>query len=444
MCACPHGASGIPSQTRAKCRSHHGQRQGIVMPVWLSRDSPLGQRKRPAFAVQCIDGLMDGAVECVGIGEGLMREMVRLEVAPDALDVIEFRCIFGQPLDREPVSAFGKRRAGELAGVDRSIVLDQHHRLGGLARFGAIEPVELLKMSDEVAAALGLAGVHDELAGDMVERAQHRDFPCLSWGGNPEVRPCLGPGAGEIGVRQCLALVAIEQNDVAGFGLLFAKLQAQPDPVDLGGNLAAFQRVSRTPPAELFLRKALDNCERLMRTPARASISLHSRGIVQLTRSATGSANSGRATRNAVSLFIGAGPDATVAFSASTPPVMKSLRHSRTVSSRTPNASAIRGLVQPASVNSTARARSASPRSREPARTLRALCCASVAKSGDFPLMSAPANRVPTQNQTLNRWSTSRNLLRSEGRCVVALATSPPASATPMSTMFPLCALANT
>ncbi|HTC08851.1 MAG TPA: hypothetical protein VK726_08740, partial [Acetobacteraceae bacterium] len=47
----------------------------------LSRDSPLGQRKRPAFAVQCIDGLMDGAVECVGIGEGLMREMVRLEVA---------------------------------------------------------------------------------------------------------------------------------------------------------------------------------------------------------------------------------------------------------------------------------------------------------------------------------------------------------------------------
>jgi hypothetical protein len=40
---------------------------------------------------------------------------------------------------------------------------------------------------------------------------------------------------------------------------------------------------------------------------------------------------------------------------AATPPHTKSLRHSRTVSSRTPNGSAIRGLVQPASVNSMGR-----------------------------------------------------------------------------------------
>jgi hypothetical protein len=55
------------------------------------------------------------------------------------------------------------------------------------------------------------------------------------------------------------------------------------------------------------------------------------------------------ATRNAASLFTGAGPGATVAFSASAPSRMKSLRHRRTVPSRTPNASAMRGLVQPAS-----------------------------------------------------------------------------------------------
>jgi hypothetical protein len=54
-------------------------------------------------------------------------------------------------------------------------------------------------------------------------------------------------------------------------------------------------------------------------------------------------------------------------FSAATPPAVKSLRHRRTVSSRTPNASAILELVQPASVKSTALARSASPRSRESA-----------------------------------------------------------------------------
>jgi hypothetical protein len=61
-------------------------------------------------------------------------------------------------------------------------------------------------------------------------------------------------------------------------------------------------------------------------------------------------------TRNAASLFTGAGPGATVALSAAMPPCMKSLRHSRTWSSRTPNASAMRGLVKPASVNITARA----------------------------------------------------------------------------------------
>jgi hypothetical protein len=82
-------------------------------------------------------------------------------------------------------------------------------------------------------------------------------------------------------VRQRLALVAVEQNDVSGFGLLIAQLQTEADPLDLGGDLAALQRVPRPPPTELFLRNALDNCERLMRTPARASISVRSRGIVQ-------------------------------------------------------------------------------------------------------------------------------------------------------------------
>ena len=109
-----------------------------------------------------------------------------------------------------------------------------------------------------------------------------------------------------------------------------------------------------------------------MRTPSRASISVRRRAIVQLRRSATGSSSKGMATRKAASLFTGGGPVGMLAFSAATPPAVKSLRHRRTVSSRTPNASAISGLVQPVSVKSTARARSASPRSREPARAKRA------------------------------------------------------------------------
>jgi hypothetical protein len=80
-------------------------------------------------------------------------------------------------------------------------------------------------------------------------------------------------------MRQRLALVAIEQNNVAGFGLLLAQLQTQADPFDLVGDLASLQGVPRSPPTELFFRSALDSCDRLMRTPARASTSARSRGI---------------------------------------------------------------------------------------------------------------------------------------------------------------------
>jgi len=103
-------------------------------------------------------------------------------------------------------------------------------------------------------------------------------------------------------------------------------------------------------------------------------------------------------TRKAASLFTGAGPGATLAFSASTPPRTKSLRHRRTVSSRTPNASAIRGLVQPASVNSTARALSASPRSRDSARLRNATLCSSLAANKDLPAMFSPSRIIAFRN----------------------------------------------
>ena len=75
----------------------------------------------------------------VKISEGLMRQMMRLEIAPDGFDVVQFWRILGQPLDGEPVRAGGQRGQGEVAGVDRTIVLDQHHRLDGLAGPGTIK-----------------------------------------------------------------------------------------------------------------------------------------------------------------------------------------------------------------------------------------------------------------------------------------------------------------
>ena len=78
-----------------------------------------------------------------------------------------------------------------------------------------------------------------------------------------------------------------------------------------------------------------------MRTPSCASISARMRAIVQFGRLATGSSSNGVTTRKAVSLFTSDGPGATLAFNASMSPRLKSLRHNRTVSSRTLNASAI-------------------------------------------------------------------------------------------------------
>jgi hypothetical protein len=157
-------------------------------------------------------------------------------------------------------------------------------------------------------------------------------------------------------MRHCLALVAIKKNDVAGCGLLFAPQPAQADPFDLACDLAPLQRVPRPPPTEFFsqrlgqLRTADANALTCFDLARR-------RGTVQLCRSATGCSSKGVTTRNAVSLFTGIGPGATLAFSAAIPPPAKSLRQRRTVSSRTPNASAMRGPVHPASVSSTARAR---------------------------------------------------------------------------------------
>ena len=253
-------------------------------------------------------------------------------------------------------------------------------------------------MRHEIAAALGGAGMDDEVAGDVIERAQHCHLLGLSRRRHAQVRAGLRPRPGEIGVRQCFALVAVKQNDIAGFGLTLADLQAQADPIHLAGDLPPLQRVPGSPPAELFFRNALDSCERLMRTPSRASISARRRGIVQFGRLATGSSSSGVTTRNAAELFTGTGPGAMLAFNASTPPLPNSLRHRRTVSSRTPNASAIRGLDQPAKVSSTARARSASPRSRDPARAARPTRCSSFAVTGDLPPMSHPPESGPIEN----------------------------------------------
>src|SRR5919107_4065404 len=147
---------------------------------------------------------------------------------------------------------------------------------------------------------------------------------------------------------QGFGLVAEQKHDVARLGLSLEQRPAQARPVHGVRVLATLQRVAGPSPAEIpSWRSTTDSREGEMRTPERVSISLARRGSVQFGRSATGPDKTSSATANARSALMGAGPGATDVFSASISPVMKALRQTRTVSSRTPKAWAIWALVQP-------------------------------------------------------------------------------------------------
>src|SRR5829696_6982519 len=190
----------------------------------------------------------------------------------------------------------------------------------------------------------------------------------------------------EIGMGERFGLVAEQKHDVARLGLSLEQRPAQAGAVHRVRVLAAFQRVTGPSPAEIPLwRSTTDSREREMRTPARLSISSARRGSVQFRRSATGPDRTSSAMASAHSALTGAGPGATAVFSASIPPIIKALRQKRTLSSRTPKAWAIWALVQPERVSKIARARSASPRSRDRLSAISADLWSSSAVTGDLP-----------------------------------------------------------
>src|SRR3954466_2736011 len=352
-----------------------------------------------SFGIEFHHGVLDGAVEVFRSREGLMGEVMPLQVAPETLDVVQLRSIVRQPLDGEPVGALGERGAACLAGVDRAVVEHKHDRLERSPELGPIAPVDLLQERDEVRASFGPAGAHDELAPRPVQHPEHGHFGALARGRNAQVGPFLGPDMRQIGMGEGFGLVAAQEHAVARLGLCLEQLSAQARPVHGIRILAALQRVAGSPPAEApFFLSTTDSREGEMRTPARVSISSAKRGSVQFGRSATGPDRTSSATASARSALTGAGPGATNVFSASTPPVLKALRQKRTVSSRTPNASAIWALVQPKRVSKIARARSASPRSREWLRATSSRLCASAPATTDLPAMIPISTQIKRRN----------------------------------------------
>lgn len=108
------------------------------------------------------------------------------------------------------------------ARVDRAVVQDQHHRPQAL-RAGPwpVALVEDLEQCEEVGAALGPAGVDDEIATCPVEHAEQGHLGGLAGRRDAQVGPFLRPGVSQVGMRQRFRFVAKQQHNVARVGLRF-------------------------------------------------------------------------------------------------------------------------------------------------------------------------------------------------------------------------------
>ena len=93
----------------------------------------------------------------------------------------------------------GECRSGDLAGVDRAVVQDQHDRSLGLATWvRPITPVEFAEKRDEVCAAFGPTGVDDKVAIFPVEHAEQRNLGSLSGRWDAQVSADLCPDMSQI------------------------------------------------------------------------------------------------------------------------------------------------------------------------------------------------------------------------------------------------------
>jgi hypothetical protein len=111
-----------------------------------------------ALCVECGDRVVDGAVEVLGAGEGLLGQMMLLQIAPEGLDVVQLRGVFRQPFDGEPVRPLGEGGARRLAGVDRTVIEHEDDGPHRLAWPRSPAPVDLRQEGEEVRAALAPAG----------------------------------------------------------------------------------------------------------------------------------------------------------------------------------------------------------------------------------------------------------------------------------------------
>jgi len=96
---------------------------------------------------------MNGTVEMIGVGEGLMSQEVTLQITPGSLNVIQFRGIFWQPLDGEPrPGSEGGLRS--FAGMDGTVIENEGDGFIFTQRARPVDRVEAAQEADEVALRL--------------------------------------------------------------------------------------------------------------------------------------------------------------------------------------------------------------------------------------------------------------------------------------------------
>jgi hypothetical protein len=230
------------------------------------------------------DGVMDGAVESIGIDEGAVGEIMLLEVAPASLDVVQFGGVCRQPLEGQP-GALGQRSGGQPAAVDRSIVENRDQRS---VSFGsAVSGTEAIEQRDKVGGALAGAGMYEKVAMHRIEGSEHRLLPRLAGRLDAQFGTPPGPAARPIGMRERLGFVEEHQIDRARPGLGF-----QIDETLAAGRnrrfvLAPFEGVARPPEGKPLCRSRCDSqswCDSQageIAGPPRRAISAHRRPSVQ-------------------------------------------------------------------------------------------------------------------------------------------------------------------
>jgi hypothetical protein len=160
-----------------------------------------------------------------------MLNLAPMGAGRGSLDVVQLWSILRQPFDGQP-RARGERRAGGFAGMDRAVVKNANNWLLGFTGARPLADIEAAQQRDAVAAALGGAGVDDHLAGGAIEDPEHRPLVRLPGRLNPQILAPLGPEVSEIGMGERFRLIAAQQRDVAGCGLLFQPVKAQPGAVN--------------------------------------------------------------------------------------------------------------------------------------------------------------------------------------------------------------------